>query len=428
MFEPKVKFLWGASTSSHQVEGQNDNNDWWAFEQAGKVIEKSAGACDQYNRYQEDINILSDLGHNAHRFSLEWSRLEPEEGVWSEEAFRHYHDVLDALRAKNIEPVVTIHHFTNPQWFAAKGGWLSPEAKELFLRLVKKIVTEFGPKVSYWITINEPMVYLFYGFYEGIWPPGHKCMHEAVKVFRHMLHTHIAAYKCIHRHYREELDGKAVWVSISKSLIKFEAKNPNSLRDRVAVFFRKWFYNHLFLRALKTGFLFFPGLYCEFLPARDCLDFLGVNYYFRQFVRGHQETHHDLFGEVCSAKEMGERVKETNQMGWEVYPDGLYDVLQIARKYPWPVVITENGICTEDDKQRESFIRRHLASLEKAIESGVPVWGYMHWSLLDNFEWAEGFRPRFGLVGVDYSNMERKVKPSAHVLSECCRKIANSIQ
>lgn len=428
MQKPAIKFLWGASTSSHQVEGQNDNNDWWDFEAAGKVKEKSGRACDQYNRFEEDIAIISELGHNAHRFSLEWSRLEPEEGVWSEDAFEHYHKLIDALRARGIEPVVTLHHFTNPRWFAAKGGWLNPASREYFLRLTKKIISEFGPKIQFWITINEPMVYLFYGFYEGIWPPGHTCMHEAVKVFRHMIHTHIACYKLIHKHYREELDGKSVWVSISKSLIKFQAKNPGSLRDRLAVFFRNWFYNHLFLRSLRTGFLFFPGLFCEFLPGRGAMDFLGVNYYFRQFVRGHQEAHHDFFGEVCPAAEMGDVVKETNQMGWEVYPEGLNDVLQLAREYPWPVVITENGICTEDDTQRESFIRRHLAALEKAIASGVKVWGYMHWSLLDNFEWAEGFRPRFGLVNVDYQTMERKIKPSAYVLSECCRKLEKNIQ
>jgi len=194
-------FLWGAATSSHQVEGNNVANDWWAWEQAGKVKEPSSAACDHFNRFREDIEIVSKLGHNAHRFSLEWSRLEPHENIFSESAFHHYGKVFKELQLRDIEPVVTLNHFTLPQWLAHRGGWANPDSVRFFKRFVQRAIEAYAPYVTIWITLNEPLILLYYGYVTGEWPPGEKSFPDALKAFRHLLQAHIEAYRVIHQHY-----------------------------------------------------------------------------------------------------------------------------------------------------------------------------------------------------------------------------------
>ncbi len=415
----KPVFFWGAATAAHQVEGNNTHNDWWAFEQSGGVKYPSGLACDQYRRFREDFEILTKLGHTAHRFSIEWSRLEPRENEWNEEAFLHYEEVLQELCRRGIEPIVTLHHFTNPIWFAEKGSWLHPEAPAYFARYTKKAVERFAPYVKYWITINEPVVFLYHSYCTGLWPPGEKSFKKAIRVFRQLARGHVAAYREIHAHY--ESMRRPVWVSIAKHMSDFSPCNPKSSRDRFFTVLRNWFFNHLFLHALMKGFLFFPGIYCEFLSSYPTLDFIGVNYYSRYFVRGTREGPTPM-GADCTQKHHPEHTNELNVMGWEVYPGGLTHVLLSLKRYRLPVMICENGICAAEDPQRESFIRRHVAAVQKAQEQGVPIWGYLYWSFLDNFEWAEGFGPRFGIVEVDYETQARKIRPSAYVLTELCRK------
>ena len=417
-------FLWGAATSSHQVEGHNDKNDWWSFEQAGRVGTSSGAACNQYELYRDDINLISSLGHNAHRFSLEWSRLEPREGEWDEAAFRHYADMLSDLRQKGIEPVVTLHHFSNPQWFSDRGGWAASGNHRFFSRYARKAVQAFGSQVRFWNTINEPVVYLYHGFCTGLWPPGHKSFSEAAVVFRHLLYAHVDAYHEIHKHYESVLK-TPVWVSIAKHMSVFTPCNPMRLRDRWLTFLRDWFFNHLYLQALTTGFLFFPGLFCEFLSAKSTLDFIGLNYYTRHFVTGGGAGPTPL-GADCDEKHHEGQSPEVNAMGWEVYPQGFYQVLMSLRKYRLPVIVCENGICANEDEQRQRFIRNHLGAFANAARDGLEVWGFFYWSLLDNFEWADGFKPRFGLVEVDYQSQKRTPRDSAHVLAEICRKWTQS--
>jgi beta-glucosidase len=370
---------------------------------------------------KKDIELIAELGHNAHRISLEWSRIEPKEGVWSEEALDHYEDVLVKLHGKQIQPIVTLHHFTSPCWLADKGGWENPEVQDYFERFTEKVVGRLGKYVKYWITINEPMVYIYHGHYEGIWPPFKKSLSSAATVCRNMLHAHVRAYRVLHAYSQNELGGQEVQVSISKSLIPFEPVNEKSLKDKFAVFLRNWFYNHLFLKSLKTGFAFFPGLMCEFLPAKNTLDFLGINYYFRQFVKSSKKS---PFGEPLEVSKVeGRQNTEINQMRWEVYPKGIVTVVEMVARYGWPVMITENGICTKDDTQRVRYIETHLASLLEAKKAGANVIGYLYWSLFDNFEWAEGYSPCFGIVEVNLETQERKIKKSAHVLTEICRKV-----
>ena len=421
-------FLWGTATSSHQIEGNNSASDWWAWEIQGRLKEPSGLACDSYHRFPEDFEIISRLGHNAHRFSLEWSRFEPEENQWSDEAFHHYDKVFQELRARKIEPMVTLHHFTNPEWFAKKGGWLSDEPVPLFLRYVKRVVEAYGQYVRFWITINEPLVYLYHSFFAGLWPPGIKSYSAALKVFKNQLHAHISAYRIIHSYYEAHFKHRPA-VSVAMHMTHFTPCNPHSLADRWAAFTRNWFVNMIFPEALASGYLFFPGLFSEFLPARNTLDFIGINYYTRDFIR-----YNGLFGEGAFLGTVypiedctGSAAAERNVMGWEVYPEGLYGLLKsLGRRFRLPLMVTENGICAQEDSQRARFIQQHLVSLLKARSEGIPVTGYFYWSLLDNFEWAHGFGPRFGIVEVDYRTQERKVRSSAQVLSEMCRKIIGS--
>lgn len=422
----RLPFLWGTATSSHQIEGNNSSNDWWAWEQAGLLKEPSGLACDHYRRFREDFDICSKLGHNAHRFSLEWSRFEPRENEWNEEAFRHYEKVFEDLAARGIEPVVTLHHFTNPQWFSDLGGWTSPDTVRYFSRYTQRVVERYSKYVRIWMTINEPLVYLYHGFFAGLWPPGLKSFSEAMKVFRNQVAAHAESYQVIHRHY-ERIENKPVWVSFAAHLSHFTPCRPDSWLDRWTVWIRNWFANDAFIDAAVKGFLFFPGLFCEFLPAKQCLDFIGLNYYTRDFIRFHSFSGNGFVGDVCPKDHHRENVKDYNMMGWEINSDGLYHVLKRLKKYKLPILVTENGVATLDDRQRVRFIQDHLEALCRAKSEGAPVAGYLYWSLLDNFEWAHGFEPRFGVVEVDYATQERKVRKSAQVLSDLCRKIERNI-
>ena len=414
-----IKPIWGAATSAHQVEGWNRQNDWWAWEEAGKVAEPSSAACDHYRLFREDFQLARSLGHTAHRFSLEWSRLEPREGEWDEEAFRHYEEVLEALRLQGLEPVVTLHHFTNPLWFAQKGGWLRPGAAEKFGNYVRQVAERFGSRVRFWITLNEPLIYIYQSFLTGRWPPGEKSLDKAMQALRELLRAHVMAYKILH-HYSKNSE---CWVSLAHHMSAFSSCQDRSILDRISRFLRDWFVNRLIFQALWRGFLIYPGIFFERLPAKRTLDFLGVNYYSRDFVRFAGFFGASQFGEVCPKEHHGGTTGEINDMGWEVYPRGLYEVVSRLRSLPLPILITENGVCTRDDTLRQRFIEGHLKEVERARKEKIPIFGYFYWSLVDNFEWAEGFGPHFGIVEVDYTNQERKVRPSAETLRECCEKV-----
>ncbi len=415
-------FLWGTSTSSHQVEGGNRFNDWWEWEVQGKLKEHSDKACEHYTRYEQDFDIVKQLGQNAHRFSIEWSRLEPEENVWNEEEFRHYEKVFKALHERKIEPIVTLHHFTNPTWFANKGGWLNERTTHYFVRYVKRCVQAFGKYVRFWVTINEPLVYLYHGFYAGLWPPGLQSYASSMRVFRNQLMSHLEAYRAIHHHYEHE-EKSQVWVSLAMHMSHFTPCNPASIKDRWAVFLRNWFFNELFVSSAISGFLFFPGIFSEFLPTRGTLDYIGLNYYTRDFIKFQGPVGKNGIGDSCDKGHHQAETGELNMMGWEVHPEGLYHILKNLKKYNLPIMILENGIATLDDNQRSRFIQNHLSEVGRAKREGVPVEGYFYWSLLDNYEWAHGFGPRFGIVEVDYKTQQRKIRESAYVLADMCRKI-----
>ena len=414
-------FLWGAATSAHQVEGNNTNNDWWAWEQTRPPQTRSGQASDEWNRFEEDFKLAQTLGHNAHRFSIEWSRVEPQEGQWDSSALDHYARVIRSLRSKGMEPIVTLHHFTLPLWLARQGGWYSDKTPQLFARYVQKVTEALGGDVHYWMTINEPGVYTYKGYLTGEWPPGVKSPPKALKVFKNLLLGHVLAYEKIKEVYTLKA-WKEPMVGIAQSVLIFRACSDFSLRDRVAARFRHLMFNHLFVQALVRGKAYCIGVFSIHLPKAKTLDFIGLNYYTREFVRHYGFGFPGILGQACTATvEQNRHTGKNNFLSWEIYPQGLHTFLKDFSRYKLPLLVSENGIGTNDDTERSEFIVGHLKAIAQAMQEGAPVIGYLYWSLLDNYEWDEGFTPRFGLIGVDYKTQERTVRGSARKLEEIIR-------
>jgi beta-glucosidase len=400
-------FLWGSSTSAHQVEGNNVSSDWWEFEQQGRVPYRSGAACRHYELFEKDFDLARSLGHNAHRFSIEWSRVEPAEGTWNADAVEHYRHVIRALRARELEPIVTLHHFTNPGWFLRRGGWARSDSPALFERYVGHVANAFDSNVSYWVTINEPTVYAMQGYIFGEWPP---CLKRrwlaAARVLRNLARAHVAAYRLLHRHLPD------VKVGFAHSAPVIVPCNPARLRDRAAAGARDAVLNRAFFRLV--------GARAEPGSARAPLDFIGLNYYTRNAVRSAGWGSGALVGRACNIAHHGNDGPRSS-MGWEVFPDGLRATLDRFSRYGLPMLVTENGIATQDEQLRSEYVARHLEILGDAAAAGLDVAGYLYWSLIDNFEWAEGTAPRFGLAAVDYATQERRPRPAAWILEQACR-------
>lgn len=394
-------FLWGAATSAYQVEGNNVNSDWWEWEKRIGLKEASGLACRHYELYKRDFALARSLNHNACRLSIEWSRIEPEDGKFSAKEIGHYRDVILSLKEHNIEPIVTLHHFTNPIWFANLGGWHNKKSCEYFLRYAKIIVDALCDKVRFWVTINEPMVYVYHCYILGVWPPQEKSFKKAKIVTDNFIISHVKTHRAIHGIYaRKRLPSPSV--SIAKNIQAFETCRAN-LRNRFAVYLRNRLYNFEFIKKLIS---------------HKSLDFIGVNYYTRSLVDAETWRFRNLLLDVC--KDNHSRLKK-NSLGWDIYPKGLYNLLLRLKRFGLPVFILENGISTDDDSLRWDFIYEHLNNLALAMEEGVKILGYLYWSLIDNFEWDKGFTPRFGLIEVDYNTYERSIRESARKYAAICK-------
>ncbi|MDD5138244.1 MAG: glycoside hydrolase family 1 protein [Candidatus Omnitrophica bacterium] len=393
-------FLWGSALSAYQAEGDNKFSDWWSWEiETGK--ERSGRACRHYEFYEQDFELAGSLNHNAHRLSIEWGRIEPQEGNFSEEGLNHYLGVIASLKKRHIEPIVTLHHFTNPAWLSRRGGWEKKGSVDAYLRYCRFVVRALAGQVHYWVTINEPTVYVSHAYIFGVWPPQARSYLKAKIVGDNLASAHIRAYRLIHDLYGElSLPGPSVGLAQYT-----QAFYPctQSLKDRLAAGLRdRWF---------NFGFL-------DKLARHHALDFIGMNYYSRQVVELKKWGWSHWAMDVC---EKNHHPAMKNSLGWDIYPEGLSALLLKLKKYNLPVIITENGICTEDDRQRWEYIYRHLEHIHFAIEKGVPVVGYLYWSLLDNFEWDKGFSPKFGLIGIDYDTYERSVRESARKFAAVCK-------
>jgi len=368
-------FYWGTATSAYQVEG-GIRNDW---SNAGEKYDAGI-ACDHYNRFEEDFDLAKSMNNNAHRFSIEWARIEPKPGVFDQKEIEHYRNAILMLKQRNLEPFITLYHWTLPVWFVEKGHWLNKDASKYFTNFVEKIVEEYKDLVKFWITINEPNVYTSHSFLRGNWPPFEKSFYKVQEVVRNLVDSHKKSYRIIHK--------------ISPNFQVGIANNNNCFQG-ILKYFSEHYWNHQFFDAIK-----------------DYQDFVGVNYYipvslWRNLIRADGEK---------------------SDMSWEIYPEGIYHVLKDLRQYKKPVYITENGLADAKDEKRPKFILDHLKWIHKAIEGGVDVRGYFHWSLIDNFEWDKGFEPRFGLVEIDYkNNLKRIPRPSSKIYAEICKNNALNI-
>lgn len=380
-------FLWGTATSSHQIEGNNENN-WTEWEKQGLIKDGSISgrACNSWELYKEDIKLAKELNNNCYRFSIEWSRIEPEQGKFDKEALQKYSEIVKECKKNNIEPLVTLYHWTQPLWFANMGGWLHKNSPLLFKKYVEQVAKVLGRDINFWCTINEPLIYSYNSYFKGKWPPQKKSYFKFRRVLRNLVKAHKLAYFTLHD------NSDNCQVGIAKNNQFFESYLDgwfNVLIVKIAA----RFWNNAFLKKTK-----------------DTLDYVGLNYYFHNLVYA------SLKGYVL----MNEN-KNISDMGWEIYPKGIYEVLKDLKKYNLPVYVLENGLADSVDDRRENFIKDHLRYIHKAIKEGVDVRGYCHWSLMDNFEWSDGFEPKFGLYEVDFQTFERKARPSAKAYAEICK-------
>lgn len=416
-------FLWGAATSAHQVEGQNSNNQWWDWEQQpGRIWhgDRSGDACGWWRDPEPDFDRAAALGQNAHRLSIEWSRVEPREGVFDITALDRYRAMLVSLRRRGIRPMVTLHHFTNPRWLEAQGGWLHPAAPERFARFAGHAVAALADLCDLWCTINEPLVYVTQSYMLGIWPPGQSDITSAIRVMSALLRGHVAASQAIRR-----VD-PALRVGIVHQLRLFDPATPDARDLGVAVVW-DYLFNTILLHALRTGRVMPPFGDGRVWPGlRESCDFFGLNYYTRERVAFDARQPGLMFGRRYTPADVpqSEAGFEGKTYG-EIYPHGLYRALRRAAGLGLPIYITETGLPDADDDQRPGFILSHLAAAHRAIQDGVDLRGVFLWTLVDNFEWSEGWGLRFGLYALDQGTGVRRLRPSGALYAAIAR--ANAI-
>ena len=415
MIFPK-DFLWGTATAAFQVEGNNTNSDWWAWEQEdGRILNnhKSGIASNWWENAEADLDIAADLGTNAHRLSLEWSRIEPQPGEFSKAALDRYREILQAMHNRGIEPMVTLHHFSNPLWLVEKNDFNSDIVIEYFQRYCAKVVDALGDLVPKWITINEPMVYVFMRYLNHEFPapniPGWGGAFEAI---RHLLQCHAVGYHTIKEKF------PAAQVGVAKNTPIIQARPKGNFIDKIWAKRISHLFNEMWMNAMVDGRLRSPLGRGPVKHLADSFDFVGINYYTRFYVKfpprnGFYDT------------DWGPDALVSDGNYGEVYPEGLYKVIHDALKFNKPIYITENGVPDADDDLRPYFILTHLREIWRAISFSFPVMGYYHWSLVDNFEWDRGWTQRFGLIELDPETQARTLRKSGDLYSEICH--SNSI-
>jgi beta-glucosidase len=412
-------FVWGVATASHQVEGDNTNNQWYAWERKARLV-PSGLACDWWRHAEADFDRAQQMGITGMRLSLEWSRIEPDDGRWDDAAIERYRAMLRGLRERGIEPLVTLHHYTFPIWLERYGGFAGEEVIPRFARYATKCVETYGDLCDFWCTTNEPNVYALFGYISGTWPPGKKgALVSMIRAQANLLRAHAAGYRAIHAAQ------PAARVSLAHAVRVFDPANARSPLDRFAASWRDAGFNGLTLDALTLGRVrgLARGIAGDLGAVRDTYDFVGVNYYSRDMVAFDALRPQELFSRTFTPKHaqlMDDSVVFGETFG-EIYPEGMRRVLQRLARMGKPIYVTENGVADRLDNRRPAALVRTLESLYRALQDGVDVRGYYHWSLIDNYEWAEGWNARFGLIAVDPSTQVRTPRPSAHLYERICR-------
>ena len=396
-FQLKPGFLLGAASAATQIEGGDQNNNWYDWYRRGYIKDEAdpSAATDHYARWREDLTLMGGMGIQCYRMGIEWSRVEPADGVFDEAAIAHYREEIQELRDRGIRPLLTLHHFNNPLWLEERGGFANRDNITCYLLYVRKMVESLGDLVNEYITINEPNVYAFNSYFQGIWPPGRKNFFEMSQVMTNLAAAHIEAYGLI-RKTRLQMGYKDTKVGFANHLRIFAPKDPANPVHRFWASRTEQLFQGSLTRAMCLGRTSFPiGDHPSIVPGRYC-DFHGVNYYTRSTVSGPAD------GTAAGCP--------VNDLGWEIYPEGI---VEAARKVydllPRPIYITENGTCDNEDRFRARYIAEHLQAISA---SDLPIERYYHWCFCDNWEWVEGFSARFGLVRVDFDTQERTVKRS----------------
>jgi len=412
-FKLPDKFLFGTATASLQIEGGDRNNSWYRWAEEGHIKDGShcIVACDHWNRVEEDIELMEALHCHTYRMSIEWSRIEPEKGKFDGEAMAHYRWEIEELIRAGIVPLVTLHHFSNPLWFEDLGAWANPGSVDLFDRYVEYVVKNLGDLVSDWVTINEPNVYAFSGYVTAEWPPGKSSIAGYLRVSRNMVVGHLRAYRKIHE-IRSKMGTSGTMVGVAHHLRILDPKHGTAL-ERLLARVSDYLFHEIFVVGTSEGKLLPPLGWGYPVGKGKYLDYFGVNYYSREMISLSPNP------AMLFMKFERKEGAPANDLGWEIYPEGLY---RFCRKY-WeryrvPIWITENGTCDASDSIRARFIYDHLWQIKRLIDDGVDVERYYHWTLMDNFEWLEGFSARFGLYETDFQTQKRTLRPSGRFYGE----------
>lgn len=411
--------MMGSATAATHIEGGDQPHNWYRWSELGKIRDGSHSkvACDHINRIASDVKLLKAIHTETYRMGIEWSRIEPEEGKFSEEGIALYRKEIELLLKNNIRPLVTLWHFSNPLWMEDDGGWINPKCIDRFLSYARFVVDQLGDLVTDWVTINEPNVYLFLGYFEGRWPPGITGnVRYYLRGANHFAKAHLRAYDQIHQQLadRGQTD---INVGVAHHLRIFDLFDKRHL-TRFAAYISSHLFQWMYLEAMTRGRFTFPlHFFNREFPRKNYADFIGINYYSRDLVKGVYKPG-TLFNELNVKPG-----KAVNDLGWEIYPNGLYRICKLVyRRYNIPIFITENGISDAKDQQRAKFIYDHLKALRKAIKKGIDVRRYYHWSTMDNFEWQEGVSARFGLYHNNYETQERTLRESGKFYAEICKK------
>ena len=413
-------FRWGVATASHQYEGETLNNQWTAWERKGGIRSGDASglACDWWHNAERDFDLAQELGLNALRLSLEWSRIEPAPGEWDDAALDRYREMLRDLRDRGIEPMVTLHHFTHPIWFEERGAFLAPGAVERFVRYVSRAVSALGDLCDLWCTINEPNIYAAFGYETGDFPPGRRGdLLGALRAQANMARAHAAAYREIHRMQPTARVGWAHHYNL------FTPASRRSPLDRLVAGLQDNIFNDFFPSAVRTGTVAFPlsAFAGDLRAVKGTCDFVGINVYYRDLVAFDLREAPELFGRRFAPPGAVRSDQPVDEELSEVYPQGIAEIALRAGELGVPVYVTENGVADRDDRIRPWLLARAALAMHKALAAGADLRGYYHWSLVDNFEWSQGWTLRFGLFGLDVDTQERTMRPSGRFYGEMAR-------
>ncbi|MEJ2706602.1 MAG: glycoside hydrolase family 1 protein [Anaerolineales bacterium] len=409
-------FLWGTATAAHQVEGNNTNNDWWAWEQQpGHIVQgQKSGLADDWwgGRWREDFDRAAEGGQNAHRLSVEWSRIQPTPQHWDESALDHYREIVRGLLDRNMTPMVTLHHFTSPLWMTEMGGWENEAIVDYFVPFVRKVVEALKEYCNLWVTINEPNVLATAAYALGEFPPGRQDLRATFNVMGNMVKAHAQAYHAIHEEQPTARVGMAV------NYHGFEPARSWLPLDRWVAGIQSNLFNNFFPEAASSGVLRFPLWRRRMPEAKGTQDFLGLNYYTRDYVAFDLRKAGQLFGRRFYLP--GADLSDTGFIANA--PQGMFEAIKWGLNYDLPIIITENGVEDADDDLRPRYLVQHLHQVWRAVNFNFPVKGYFHWTLVDNFEWERGWTQRFGLWELDVETQARRKRASAELYAGICQE------